>query len=299
MNLYKATVMKFNGTSWVKVGSSGFSTGKAKFINLAFNPVGMPYVAFQDWGNAKKATVMKFDGPSWVYEGMAGFSEGEAEFTSLAFSQSGEPYVAYDDYIPPHTAVVKKFDGNNWVYVGTEFTQGNASWISLAFSPSNEPYVAYNDQDFAFKACVKRYHGGYWSYVGSWGFSGGWVFDTRLVFSPSGEPYIVYSDQDEFLKATVMKYDSVIVGVTKFDKSIFSLYPNPVIETLRIDIKNIPGSIKDIEIYNMVGLKIFVYRTITDKMLFNVGHFPSGMYILKINANNESYFKKFIKINVP
>ena len=94
----KATVMKFNGTSWVYIGSEGFSAGPADYPSLAFSPSGQPYVSYVDWANSKKATVMKFDGTNWVNVGSAGFSAGQAELTSLAFSPSGQPYVAYEDW---------------------------------------------------------------------------------------------------------------------------------------------------------------------------------------------------------
>ena len=58
-----ANVMKFNGSSWVAVGSSGFGGGdNARYINIVFNPeTNEPYVAFMDYGNSYKATVMKYE----------------------------------------------------------------------------------------------------------------------------------------------------------------------------------------------------------------------------------------------
>lgn len=94
---YKATVMKFDGSVWVNVGSAGFSAGMASYTSLAFSPSGQPCVAYQDYGISKKATVMKFDGTNWVTLGSPGFSSGEAISTSLVFSPSGKPYVAYID----------------------------------------------------------------------------------------------------------------------------------------------------------------------------------------------------------
>jgi hypothetical protein len=57
----KATVMKFDGTNWVEVGTAGFSAGQAVSTSIAFSLSGQPYVAYQDVGNSQKATVMKFD----------------------------------------------------------------------------------------------------------------------------------------------------------------------------------------------------------------------------------------------
>jgi hypothetical protein len=59
-NESKATVMKYNGESWVTVGSAGFSADDADYTSLVFSD-GTPYVAYRDGGNGDKATVMKFE----------------------------------------------------------------------------------------------------------------------------------------------------------------------------------------------------------------------------------------------
>ncbi|WP_261808006.1 fibronectin type III domain-containing protein [Paenibacillus sp. N3.4] len=58
-NSNKATVMKYNGSSWVTVGSAGFSAGSAHYTSIAIDSSGTPYVVSQDAGNSFKATVMK------------------------------------------------------------------------------------------------------------------------------------------------------------------------------------------------------------------------------------------------
>jgi hypothetical protein len=62
-NSAKATVMKFDGISWVIVGAAGFSAGLADYTSLAISPSGEPFVAYMDGGNSYKATVMKYDFP--------------------------------------------------------------------------------------------------------------------------------------------------------------------------------------------------------------------------------------------
>jgi hypothetical protein len=58
-NSERVTVMKFNGTSWGSVGSSGFSAGEASYTSLYVHD-GTPYVAYKDRANSDKATVMYF-----------------------------------------------------------------------------------------------------------------------------------------------------------------------------------------------------------------------------------------------
>jgi hypothetical protein len=56
--LHKASVMKYNGTSWEDVGTPGFSSGTADYNSL-FVYSGTPYVAYRDWANLNKVTVMR------------------------------------------------------------------------------------------------------------------------------------------------------------------------------------------------------------------------------------------------
>ncbi|MFH1295791.1 MAG: T9SS type A sorting domain-containing protein [Bacteroidota bacterium] len=112
-----ATVMKFDGTSWVNVGNAGFTENEAQCTSLAFNPSdGQPYIAYVDYLYAQKVTVMKFDGTDWIIVGSTGFSADVAWWTTLAFSPSDDqPYVAYKDWGNSLKATVMKYDS---VYVG-------------------------------------------------------------------------------------------------------------------------------------------------------------------------------------
>ena len=154
----KATVKKFNGTTWVTVGTAGFSAGQADYTSLAFAPDGTPYLAYTDDGNSGKATVMKFNGTAWDTVGAAGFSAGGVGYTSLAFAPDGTPYLAYQDYGNSGKATVKKFNGTAWDTVGTaSFSAGEAAYTSLAFAPDGTPYLAYQDYGNSGKATVMQF----------------------------------------------------------------------------------------------------------------------------------------------
>jgi hypothetical protein len=199
-----ASVMKFNGNSWVNVGSAGFSNGIVD-ISLALDASGTPYVAYLE-GNDSSISVMKLNGNSWELVGSAGFSNGIVDI-SLALDASGTPYVAYSDRVNDGKASVMKYGTTDWEPVGSAgFSAGAVDYISLALDASGTPYVAYMDGAKDGKASVMKYGTSDWEPVGSAGFSAGQAESTSLALDASGTPYVAFSNIDNDGKASVMKF---------------------------------------------------------------------------------------------
>lgn len=103
-----ASVQKFDGTSWVNVGTPSFTTTIVNFTSLAFGANDTAYLSFTEATSGNKASVMKFDGTNWVYVGASAFSAGTAAHNSLATDGNGNLYVAYfDDGNGGKTTVMK------------------------------------------------------------------------------------------------------------------------------------------------------------------------------------------------
>jgi hypothetical protein len=218
-NNNKATVMKYDGNSWVTLGSAGFSAGEAQYTRIAIDGNNVPYVVYQDRGNSSRATVKKYDGSSWVTVGSTGFSAGPVWYTSIAIDGNNVPYVVYSSG-NSGKATVKKYNGNSWVTVGSAgFSAGSAYYINIAIDGNNVPYVVYRDGGNSTKATVKKYDGSSWVTVGSAGFSAGIADNTSIAIDGNNVPYVVYSDGGNNSKATVMKYNGsswVTVGSAGF-----------------------------------------------------------------------------------
>jgi len=205
------TVMKFlNEYSWQYVGYGCFTPAEADYVSLAFNHQGLPYVAFQDWGNSKKASVMMLNGTLWIYQGSPGFSGGVADYTCVAFNPAdGRAWVAYSDANYGSKICVKQFDGSAWVNVGSNaFTPGRADYLSLAFDSSGTAYIAFQDYRNLKKASVVKFDGTNWLFAGIPGFSSGEARYISLAINPADQmPYIAFEDYGNSQKATVMKFD--------------------------------------------------------------------------------------------
>ncbi len=58
-NAGSASVVRFNGSAWTYMGTTGLSTGEADNISLGVDGLGIPYVAFKDGASGDKATVVR------------------------------------------------------------------------------------------------------------------------------------------------------------------------------------------------------------------------------------------------
>ncbi|MBL7814757.1 MAG: T9SS type A sorting domain-containing protein [Saprospiraceae bacterium] len=213
----KSTVMKYDGTNWITVGTAGFSSNSAYSISLAFDGT-TPYIVYQNGGSGQKAIVMMYNGSNWVsVGGIMGFSSGAVDYTSIVFNGT-TPYVVYKDLANSNKATVMKYNGSSWVTVGTAgFSAGAADFVSLAFNGTT-PYVAYRDATNSNKVTVKMYDGSNWVTVGTAGFSAGIANSISLAFN-GVVPYVAYKDFVNSNKVTVKMYDGsnwVTVGSAGF-----------------------------------------------------------------------------------
>ncbi|MEO9966385.1 MAG: cadherin repeat domain-containing protein [Reichenbachiella sp.] len=200
----KITVMKFDGSDWVLVGTAGFSSGAASYVSLKFyNDI--PYVAYQDAGNGSKVTVAKFETTDWSVVGTAGFSS-VASYVDLIFDGS-VPYVAFSDEDNNGKTTVMRYKNSSWSIVGTAaFSLSSAQYQSLAIK-DDQIHVAFRDSFSSGKATVMKYNGSNWSPLGSVGFSDGNVNHLEMMVD-NEIPFVVYRDDaNNINKTTMMRYD--------------------------------------------------------------------------------------------
>lgn len=200
----KLTVKKYDGTSWVLVGTPGFSNiGPVKSIAMAVNKNNVPYVAYQEQGSPAtyRAAVRKFDGTAWVSVGPPAISIGMGDFLSIAIDSSGTPYVSYveEGLNFDYKVVVKKYNGSSWVDIGSGISATYTAYTKIAFDNNGILYIAYTEPDpntFNYVAKVKRYDGTSWVDVGTTSISTGDTKNTTLVLDGNNIPYIAYQEQD-------------------------------------------------------------------------------------------------------
>lgn len=85
-----------------------------------------------------------------------------------------------------------------------------------------------------------------------------------------------YNDLEYYVKVLYS-----VDGVNENQVENVNIYPNPVNDNLTIDAKGI----RNITIINLVGQKVFESSLYTDKAILNMNDFESGMYIIRVVAD--------------
>ncbi|WP_182299785.1 InlB B-repeat-containing protein [Cohnella cholangitidis] len=205
-NSYKAAVKKYNGSSWVTVGNSGFSSGAANNIQIYVDN-GTPYVLYSDEGQSGRIFVMKFDGTNWGPVGGGPLtSVNSAYFHELSiYVYNGVPYVAFPDPANQLKGTMKRFNGSGWETLGGFFTTTTVSSLSL-YVYEGTPYLGYQRGFGGNKANVIKFNGSGWETVGNADLSGG-ASDYLSLYVDAGTPYLAYQDSDNGKRITVRKLD--------------------------------------------------------------------------------------------
>lgn len=208
----KVSVMKYEGTNWVFVGSSRFAGSDTKgedvsYLGITFDKNNMPYIVYV--GHNGKPTVMKSNGKAWSVVGDSSFTSDKAENTTIAISTSGVPHIAFKDSSVENKASVMKYDAvkNKWSYVGSAgFSKTEAYDTAIKFF-GNIPYVAYNSEwESGAYSNVMKLNGSNWVSVGNPDFSDGQTTLTSMSISKSGVPYVAYKDIYNKYKVTMMRH---------------------------------------------------------------------------------------------
>lgn len=91
-------VRKFDGSSWVSVGTNPVSTESVGFLNFSIDKCDSLYLIWYSSTIGNKAIAKKFDGINWNNLGSAsGISQSTALYTEITVDDAGNIYTAYQD----------------------------------------------------------------------------------------------------------------------------------------------------------------------------------------------------------
>ncbi|MGV7106113.1 right-handed parallel beta-helix repeat-containing protein [Flavobacterium sp. U410] len=113
-----------------------------------------------------------------------------------------------------------------------------------------------------------------------------------LTTNASGESADI--DWIEFSSGSTSKGSNVKNTVTEKSVSSLKIYPNPSRDVLNITMPEI-NNYKSISIINMLGIEVMKMNTITTHNVLNIDSLAKGTYIIKLDSENDSESKIFIK----
>jgi hypothetical protein len=241
---YKASVIRWNGTSWLPVGNAAFSEGQISYPAIAISSNGTPYVAFKDDAQGPKLSVMYLIGARWEYVGSPGISDGSLDQINIAVSGSGTPYVVFVDQSGPTKNTIMKYSGSSWTKLGEGTSSGGVG--SVAINKAGVPYFAFRSNDDGSKASVFRWTGTALEAVGNPGFSDADVGQISIKFSSNDVPYVGFDDYytpnpgGSSSKPTVMRLEGskwVTVGPARISEGVASS------TTLVLDQNDVPYAV--------------------------------------------------------
>lgn len=127
---------------WQYTGPPGFSTSRAKDININIDNEGNPVVAYVD-SLSGKATAMRYVSGSWISLGFASF--GKCSHLKMNMDNYGNPIVAYVDSFNLNRISVFRLSGGTWFGLSMPVVH---TWrFSMTTDKNNITYVGVEGDD--------------------------------------------------------------------------------------------------------------------------------------------------------
>ncbi len=197
----RATVKKWNGTTWDTLGAAEQSTFHSAYHQIEFDGA-TPYISFVDTGTPSKPVVKSFNGTTWDTIGLYEFGSGDASYLDLALDTSGAtttPYVAFGDSDYGQKVHVMSYVSGTWTTVGLAGFSDNTSsnYQRFEIDSSGVPYITYTDNNGVSNLIgVKTYNGSSWVDLGTLSaFSDAFpFFGSDISINSVGEVLVSYFD---------------------------------------------------------------------------------------------------------
>ncbi len=199
------TLKKFNGTTWVGVGSATgqVAASKANYVSLAFDNNNIPYVAYDDGSNSGKLTVANLKAGVWTSLG-TNLSTGAATYISMAIYNT-TVYAAFSDAGQSNKVEVEEYNGSWNAIAGP--SSSSTDYNSVVVDGSGTLYLAYHDIGLTTAMAYKLVSGTWNTICPPGGLSSGTAIGESIVVDSLSTPdiFVSYLDGTVNNKVTVME----------------------------------------------------------------------------------------------
>jgi hypothetical protein len=131
--------------------------------------------------------------------------------------------------------------------------------------------------------------------MGPVGFTGTQAFYPSMGFDSLGTLYIAFQDSSYLDKVSVMKFDSAAAGITETRKEFVLVYPDPAMEKLTINLRNIRNSSEQLEIFDVTGRMFYTIQNPEGNIVLNVQNYPSGVYFINVRTTTGVIRTRFVR----
>ncbi|MFD1552063.1 hypothetical protein DNU06_00815 [Putridiphycobacter roseus] len=205
----KCTVMRYNGSNWVYVGSQAFTPGISREQSIAIDQLnGDVYVEYTD-ATINAIVVSKFNDNNGVWEplGPNGIASSPSEFYQQIKIDNGDPYLVFGGY----QATLKQYNPGTptgtWTATPGPVISFAQAWYTRLAIDGTDKYVIYSDISEQGKASVVLATANSINAVGGvLGFTTGGIGYCDIAVD-NGIPYISFQDSINGRRISVMKFN--------------------------------------------------------------------------------------------
>ena len=220
------------------------------------------------------------------------FNQGNNSFTPVGYNAISVGAVGdlnNDGFLDIQNGSTIRFgvpNGNNWLKVTLQGIQSNRNGIGARV----EIYGPWGKQIRDIRS------GEGFRYMSSlnahFGLGTSTVINQVIIKWPSG---IVDTYNNVTANQPLHVVEGATLGIDAFESSVFTVYPNPVKNTINIAINTAnPVEFVSAQVYDLSGR--MVHQTPVNNQTVAVNHLAKGTYILMLRDNNgKDYSQKFIK----
>lgn len=217
-------------------------------------------------------------------------NNGDLTFTGydLGFSEGGIGDLNNDGFLDLQFASTVYYNtpnANNWTKIHLKGIQSNANGIGGRV----ELYGAWGKQireirsghGFSHQSTLNAHFG-----------IGTATEITKIVIKwPSG---VVDTVLNPTINQPILITESSTLGISENTNKIFSIYPNPVKDILKIQINNEQAAVKSAKIYDLSGRSVASPKVVDNTI--NTTSLPTGSYVLYLESNfGEKFSQQFLK----
>ena len=201
------TVKRYDGSSWLTLGSAGFAPNKlTSSLSLSLDGSDNPYVLSSEIvGGSMVLSVYKYDGSSWLNLGVV--ASGVNDYATMDVDKiTNTPYVVYSNASSYQASVRKRID-TSWVNVGyNNFTDGprGVYYPVIKIDKLGNPVVLLQDDDTHERLSMYLLVGGVWSKSGSTKFTKSHSYAPSLTFDKNNRAVIGFTDASYNNNGSVM-----------------------------------------------------------------------------------------------